>query len=293
MSSPRREPLWTRSGVRLQQVFSGPGRWNWLFVPGGPGVGSESLQGLVDVLAVPGSGWLVDLPGDGSNITPAGGGPNHIPAADPYAQWPGVLLEAAQALTDVVLVGHSTGGMFALSVPELEKHLAGVALVSSAPHAGWRAAFIDYAQRNPLPAVDQAGEDYARQPDESNLRALTLAAAPWNFTVAGVEAGRKVLAGLAYNPAAVTWAEEHFDDVYRAQWTPRDIPALIVGGAEDSIVTQGLWDEAPGFNRSNVLRRTIAGASHFPWVENPSEVTAAFADFVEALAMSRDESSLT
>ncbi|MBA3488707.1 MAG: hypothetical protein H0T78_04040, partial [Longispora sp.] len=65
-----REPLWTRSGVRLTLAFSKPGRWNWLFVPGGPGTGSESLSSLVRMVSLPGSGWLVDLPGDGSNRAP-------------------------------------------------------------------------------------------------------------------------------------------------------------------------------------------------------------------------------
>ena len=104
---------WTVSGVRLREAAVRPGRWNWLFVPGGPGLGSQSLAGLVRAVALPGRSWLVDLPGDGSNRHPPGA------LADPFAQWPGVLAEAADGLDDVVLVGHSTGAMFALSVPEL------------------------------------------------------------------------------------------------------------------------------------------------------------------------------
>ncbi|EUA07894.1 hypothetical protein I545_6382 [Mycobacterium kansasii 662] len=41
---------------------------NWLFLPGGPGIGSESLHELVDTVDVPGCSWMVDLPGDGSNV---------------------------------------------------------------------------------------------------------------------------------------------------------------------------------------------------------------------------------
>ncbi|MEY9872030.1 pimeloyl-ACP methyl ester carboxylesterase [Streptacidiphilus sp. MAP12-33] len=61
------EERWTSSGVRLRRASLSPGRWNWLLVPGGPGLGSESLAGLVDPEAMPGTVWLVDLPGDGSN----------------------------------------------------------------------------------------------------------------------------------------------------------------------------------------------------------------------------------
>ncbi|WP_425519668.1 alpha/beta fold hydrolase [Streptomyces auratus] len=141
----QRQERWTASGVRLRQVTSGAGRGNWLFVPGGPGLGSESLLGLVEAAQVPGAAWLVDLPGDGSNR----GGPA-LPA-EPYAHWPGCLAEAAQALDEVIMVGHSTGGMFMLSVPELEGLLTGMVLLSSAPHAGWRPGFARYAEDHPAP----------------------------------------------------------------------------------------------------------------------------------------------
>ncbi|MFJ9855817.1 alpha/beta fold hydrolase [Streptomyces sp. NPDC101150] len=255
---------------------SSAGPWNWLFVPGGPGMGSQSLQSLVEVVQVPGSAWLVDLPGDGSNRVLPG-----VP--DPYAQWPDVLVEAAQALDDVVMVGHSTGGMFMLSVPELEEHLAGAALVSSAPHAGWRTAFAQYTQDHPIPAVDTAAAHYAEHPNDQNLRTLTLAAAPWNFGEQALPQGRSLLEGLAYNHHAVAWADTHFDDTYQARWTPRTVPTLIVSGAQDHVATQHLWQEDPAFTRPNILHRRIEGAAHFPWVENPEAVHAAFTDLTDRL----------
>ncbi len=272
----QRQERWTRSGVRLRLAASGAGPWNWLFVPGGPGLGSQSLRGLVEVVRVPGAVWLVDLPGDGSNRGLPDGG-------DPYACWPDVLVEAAQALDEVVMVGHSTGGMFMLSVPGLEAHLAGMALVSSAPHAGWRTAFARYAQDHPLPAVETAAARYARHPDDQSLRALTLAAAPWNFSDPAVVRGRALLAGLDYNHDAVAWADAHFDGTYQARWTPQAVPALIVSGAQDHVVAQRLWQDEPAFNRPNVLHRRIEGAAHFPWIENPEAVRAAFTDLTDRL----------
>ncbi|MEV6682276.1 alpha/beta hydrolase [Streptomyces erythrochromogenes] len=117
---------------RRSERSTGEERWTWLFVPGGPGLGSESVLGLVRAAGVPGTAWLVDLPGEGSNR-----GLPQVPDS-PYEGWPDVLTEAAESLDDVIMVGHSTGGMFLLSLPELEAHLAGLCLVSSAPHAGWR-----------------------------------------------------------------------------------------------------------------------------------------------------------
>jgi pimeloyl-ACP methyl ester carboxylesterase len=266
----------TRSGIRLRLAASGSGRWNWLFVPGGPGLGSRSLLGLVRTVRVPGMSWLVDLPGDGSNRDLPG-------VSDPYARWPGVLVEAAQALPHVVMAGHSTGGMLMLSVPELEAHLAGMALISSAPHSGWRDAFTRHAQDHPIPAVETAAARYSERPNDQSLRALTLAAAPWNFTGQGLARGKSLLRSLAYNHEAVAWAEAHFDDAYQARWAPRDIPALIVSGAEDLVVTQHLWQQEPAFTRPGIMHRRIEGAAHFPWIENPEAVQAAFRDLADRL----------
>jgi pimeloyl-ACP methyl ester carboxylesterase len=272
---------WTRSGVRLRQVSTGEGRWNWLFVPGGPGLGSESVLGLARAARVPGTVWLVDLPGDGSNRGVPG-----VPDR-PYDRWPDVLAEAVHGLDDVVMVGHSTGGMFMLSVPELEQRLAGMALVSSAPHAGWRPAFAQWAEAHPIPGLDVAAAEYARGPNDETLRALTLAASPWNFTPQGLAEGRAALEGLAYCHAAVAWADAHFDDAYRARWKPQDLPTLIISGAQDHVVDQRLWQDDAAFDRSNVLRRTIDGAGHFPWIENPQAVRTALADLTELLGHTR------
>ncbi|MEU6079219.1 alpha/beta hydrolase [Streptomyces sp. NPDC047108] len=265
--------------MRLRRAGSRPGRWNWLFLPGGPGLGSESVAGLAEAAAVPGCTWLVDLPGDGSNRDAP-----EVPA-DPYAVWPGVVAEPATALDDVVMVGHSTGGMFLLSVPELASRLAGLALVSSAPHAGWRPRFAERAARHPVPEAAEAAERYERQPDDATLRHLVLASAPFNFTAPAVGAGRELLSRCAYNHAAVAWADEHFDRDYRARWAPASLPALIISGAEDRVVDQSLWREEPAFTAPNVLHRTIGSAGHFPWVENPAAVRAAFADLTHRLRL--------
>lgn len=87
--------FWTPSGVRLRQRSSAPGRFDWLFLPGGPGIGSDSLEGLADVADLPGT-WMIDLPGDGSNTDARGASP------DPFSLWLQVSPEAAQAVPNAV-----------------------------------------------------------------------------------------------------------------------------------------------------------------------------------------------
>lgn len=264
----------TPSGVRLRQRHRRPGEHSWLLLPGGPGLGSESLHELADALDVPGEIWMVDLPGDGSNPSDA---------ADPFARWPDVLIEALDVLPSCVYVGHSTGGMYLLSVPALEARLAGLALVSSAPDAGWRPAFAAMVARHPLPAVDEATRAYEADPSDDRLRALAVASAEWNFAPSSVARGRELLARMPYNRAAVDWSARAFDDTYRATWWPRALPTLILGGAADRIVDQSLWSR-PELQGPHVLHRTIPDAAHFTWMEQPAAVAAAFRELAARLA---------
>lgn len=247
------------------------GSFNWLLLPGGPGLGSESLHELADALDVPGSVWLVDLPGDGSNPVRHSG--------YPYASWPQVLMEAVEMLPDAIFVGHSTGGMYLLATPALRGRILGVALLDSAPDCSWQADYMEMTRQNPLPEFDLAMAAYSQQASIENLRVMVVAAAAWNFTSAGLAAGRTLLARLPYNIPAVTWSDTHFDHTYKAQWWPTDIPVLRLYGDSDRIVSQHGWRE-PTYNTPNVMDRAIAAAGYFPWIENPSAVTQAFRDLV-------------
>lgn len=220
---------------------------------------------------------MVDLPGDGSNRAPPGA------PDDVFSVWPGAVVEAARALPDPVFVGHSTGGMYLLDTPELAPLLKGLALVDTAPDALWHPRFVAMTQAFPLPEVDAAAAVYEADPCDANIVALVVASTPWNFTPAGVGAGRELLARMPYCSAAVSWSDEHFDQTYRARWWPEAMPVLRISGEEDRIVWQGGW-AVPRFQTANVIERTIPGAGHFPWIENPAAVRAAFAQLAKRIA---------
>jgi pimeloyl-ACP methyl ester carboxylesterase len=58
------------------------------------------------------------------------------------------------------------------------------------------------------------------------------------------------------------------------------MPVLRLAGREDEIVWQGGWRE-PQFNTPNVIDRLVDGAGHFPWIENPAQVRAAFHELAD------------
>lgn len=247
-----------------------------MFLPGGPGIGSDSLRELVDTVDVPGCSWLVDLPGDGSNINGLGA------PADPYSVWPRVLLEAADAVDRPVFVGHSMGGQYLLSVPALEMRLEGLVLISTAPDASWIPVFEQMRHNNPLPGVDQAMARYQSDPTNEHLRAVVVESAPWNFADHSVTEGAQMLARMPYNSRAMQWSAAHFDHSYRWAWWPRKLPTLIVSGSADRVTTQSLWQDQR-FHTPNTIWRVIAEAGHFPWIDQPTAVHDAFAALAERI----------
>ncbi len=256
--------FWTKSSARLQCIRPEENaNFNWIFLPGGPGLGSEYLCSLTDLLKIPGNFWLLDLPGDGSNTQGS------------FENWSIALIEAVTELNNVILVAHSTGGMFALSTPQLEKHLKGLILLDSAPDASWQAAFAEEIEKNPLPNLDKLQANYRKNPNNTALKKLTIAFAPYLFTQEGQAKGKQLLENLPYNWKSCLWSEEHFDSTYAAKWIPK-IPTLILSGEFDLITPLHLFSNLAEFRRGNITFQSIPNAGHFPWIENPEAVGVAF-----------------
>jgi pimeloyl-ACP methyl ester carboxylesterase len=268
--------LWTASKARLQWFRGSDGnKPHWLFLPGGPGLGSESLNPLLNILELPGSMWRLDLPGDGSNTT--------LHNKESFSCWQTALVEAVSQWKHVILVAHSTGGMYALSTPEIEKFIDGLILLDSAPDARWQSSFALAVKNHPIHELAALQEHYRKDPSNWILRKLTLASAPYLFTKKGIEAGRDMLSSLPFNYETCQWSEEHFDQTYEAKWVPRIIPTLILSGEHDLITPLKLFSDTKAFHRDNIQIRSIPNAGHYPWIDNPADVTAAFMEYCKNL----------
>jgi pimeloyl-ACP methyl ester carboxylesterase len=260
--------FFTPSKARLIKI-RGSDRPDWLFLPGGPGLGSEYLVGLIELLDMPGNYWRIDLPGDGSNRFPDN--------AKAFSAWPSALVEVVTHFKQPVLVGHSTGGMQALYLPELEKRLSGLILLNSAPKA--QNAFEEEVQRHPIAGWENLMLEYKNHPSDETLKAVTLAGVPYLFTPEGSSRGRKLLASLPFNYQTFEWSEKHFDPVYRARWIPAKIPTLIISGEVDKVTPLSLFLQEKSWARDNIHFKSIRKGGHFPWIENPEEVRSAFREY--------------
>lgn len=270
--------LWNKYGLRLRFIKSLKGKaWNWLFLPGGPGLGSESLNQLTANLSLPGTIWHIDLPGDGSNTSE-----NNI---ESFKKWPLAMEEVVDAFDNVILAGHSTGGMQALSVQSLEKKLSALVLMNSAPDASWQHALANMMKVSPIAGLDRLDKIYKAHPSNEILKELTMTAAPYFFTKKGLKKGKAFLQSLSYNYQICDWSQEHFDGTYKAKWFPKNLLTLIISGAEDHLTPINLFKDHPKFNRNNILIKEIPHAGHFPWIENPNGVATAFNKFLYCLSL--------
>ncbi|KTD41287.1 alpha/beta fold hydrolase [Legionella parisiensis] len=268
--------LWTNLKARLQLIKSTDGaNFNWLFLPGGPGIGSESLCTLTKILKLPGTIWHIDLPGDGSNKTPCD--------EEYFSHWSEALFEAVIALDNVILVAHSTGGMYALATPKLEKKIMGLVLMDSAPDALWLEEFAQYVQTHPIEQVQKLQSEYAKKPNNALLKKMTIASAPYSFTKKGLQKGMSLLETLPFNYKTCEWSGANFDSTYKAKWAPQKIPTLILAGELDLIIPLKFFLNSRKFNKQNILFRSIKGAGHYPWIENPKQIVHVFHDYLQLL----------
>lgn len=263
--------LWTRAGGRLQyQSSSNNSALNWIFMPGGPGLGSEALAGLTSLLKdnIPGVIWHFDLPNDGSNTV----------QGKSISNWRSSLMEAVTALENVILVAHSTPAMYVQTMPELEEWLQGLVLIGSAPDASWQKAFNDYCLNNRDADIEKAEVEYKENPTNETLRQLLIVSAKHCFvTEKSLAAGKALFKRLPINNAACEQSAMVFDsETYRATWIPQNIRTIITTGSNDHITPLSLYKNNKAYLRDNIIFKEITGAGHYPWFENPNEMVSAF-----------------
>lgn len=272
--------LWTQLKARLQFIKTSAGAdYHWLFLPGGPGLGSEYLTSLTQILQLPGTIWLVDFPGDGSNHT--------SDDERSFARWSEALLEVVATLENVILVAHSSGGMFTLATPGLEKFLTGLILMDSAPDASWQKFFAEYRQKHPVQKAEKLQAVYGENPCNETLKELTLACASYFSMPSNIAKTVNLFEKLPFNYKTFAWATQNFDDTYKAQWIPQNIPTLIFAGDQDHITPLNLFSQSADFQRDNIIIREIENAAHFPWLDNPDQVKLVFTEYCKWLQQRR------
>lgn len=258
-----------RNHVRYRLYQDNEGApYNWLFFPGGPGADSSYFCSLIDELELPGKVWLIDLPGNGSNVVEG--------ATEDYDQWFELFPNVIKQFDNPILVGHSFGGMFPLLFPELENHLKGFVILNSAPCL-WNEEAVAYAKQFDVPDLSKEMLAFVSNPSQATFEAALDACMPYYFPKHTLEKGRALLAPVAcrYQPA-VWWQNKAVELNFAAKWIPQTVPTLIIGSKYDCICPFTLFQKDKRFQRDNVELLYIEDAGHLIWVENPIAAKAAF-----------------
>lgn len=252
---------------KLYKSIPGDSSYDWLFLPGGPGVDSASLASLVDALTCPGDYWLIDLPLNGTNDQ------HELTADQVCVQWPQFLEELVSQFANPVLVGHSFGGFLPLFCKGLELILKGLVLLNTTPSFESK-LFEQVVAKHNLPSLDEVKQQFIDNPCLETLRALYRKEAPYFFAPSNQKQGLdEVINKMEYCIATEHWwYSGGYATFSKIKWVPQTAPTLIIESADDLITPCGLFEEVPEFNRKNIQIKQISDAGHFPWMEQPQAI---------------------
>lgn len=253
----------TANGAKLslEKEIDG-GNINWIFIPGGAGLGSEYLKSLIDPLNTPGSYWRLDLP------------------ADDYEKWTDILFEVVEALPNCALIGHSFGGMLALQIPQLEHKVLALITIGSALDSSFIQRLEELVETKGLPQPTQALEPFLFTPNLETMKSAFEILTPYYFTDANIEKGKALFANTAMDPKAFHWYLMRFFPQYELKWIPDSVPTLMLCGEKDYIQQYNDVKADSRLSKPNVNIAAIPEAAHFPWIENSSATTELLDSFM-------------
>lgn len=248
------------NNYRLTKVKDDDSReLNWLFLPGGPGMGAEYMMNFVGKLNLPGNLFVGDFPGDGSNR-------DSRDISHDY--WKSGLLEVLKQLEPCILVTHSFSGMFTLTIPEIEKLVLGLVLISSTPDHRWMMELGKAQKTYNLPDISYAASQFYGAPTDERLRLLFDATVPYLFATHEIEAGQEILGMSPYNARTKLWADQNFHPFYKCNWVPNTLPTIIIGSDEDRLLPVKFFKDQKEWSKENITIIQLENTGHFPWLSH-------------------------
>lgn len=280
-------PIFDDNLTRFRLIKSNPGKvnYNWLFLPGGPGIDSDYLLQLVNNLDIEGNCWLIDFLYNGSNVSNQSG----LEPLKIYRNWDAYFLTAIAKFENPILVGHSFGGFYPLFFPELENLLEGFVILSSVPTVPTppTSGIEDFEKRtkeHDLPIGTETITAFLNNPSINTIKKRYLSVVPYAFPEHTTKQGIKLIENLIYNvDAGYWWLTEGAKKYTIINWIPEKIPLTIIGGSHDYLTPLTTFEQDLRFKRDNVEIISIPSAGHFPWIEQPALIKDAFSSFFERI----------
>ena len=265
---------YTKYGYRLRQITKDSG-YTWLLLPAGPGLGADYLLDLCNKLHLPGAIVLLDFPKDGTNTQGKLG----------IKYWQDGLIDLLRSFKHPILVTHSFSGMFALNLPELQHHLAGLVLMNTTTENSFYQHVSAMQQKHQLPDLVPAASQYHLAPSNETYKEFWDIYKYYCFTPEEMSEGKKVMTHFAFNSAAYYLAIEHFYPNFTCPWFSEIIPTMIIASENDFICPPYIFLINEKFQRENIIHKTIRKAGHYPWLIYMEQVQHCFDYFVAKMQL--------
>lgn len=259
-------------GYRINQITTDSG-YNWLFLPGGPGLGSEYLIDFCKKLKLPGSITLLDFPKDGTNTQ----------GMLDFKYWQDGIIEVLKSHANPILVTHSFSGMFALNMPELEDLLTGIVLMNTTTTNSFFEHVNAMYQKHHLPDLVPAASEYHLSPSDKAYRTFWDTYKYYCFTQEELGIGEKMMELFAYNNKSYYYAIEHFYPDFNCKWSPETIPVMTIASELDFICPPEIFIRDKKFQKQNIANKLIFKAGHCPWIIHNDQIQICFDEFIERL----------
>ncbi|MGL6028760.1 MAG: alpha/beta hydrolase [Legionella sp.] len=256
---------------RITPVSQSTHQPTWLFLPGGPGIGSAYLSPFVQQLNVPGTKLIADFPADGSNDK----GELYLKS------WNEGLLDLVRSLNKPILVTHDFSTLFALNNPELEPHLGGIILMNGNSENSFVTHINHMRELHQLPDLAQSTCAYHLNPITSLYKAFWQVYKFYYFSAEELGLGEQMMAQFKYNNSAYYYGLYHFYPQYQCRWLPT-IPAMTIGSEHDYICPPHIFIDNQAFQQTNFSHYLIENAGHCPWLKQLPQVQRCFDAFISS-----------
>lgn len=244
-------------------LCSGTNKSTFTFIPGGPGMTAKcfekfAIEYLADYRVL--------------SFCPTG------LQTSKMSLWSKDLETALNTFPTDIVIGHSFGGMLALSSKKLPKLAKGLVLLNSAPDMTWARNLNKFKlTRAQIEKMNIATEKYTKHKSRKNLQRLWASWTPYYFLKRNWNLGHDWLLNQDY----LEEAYESSPNLLRKYKVlkPLKIQTLVLTGSKDKLTPIG------GFKNNNFLKcnyvqfEQIPNCAHFPWIENPKALASGLLSF--------------
>jgi len=265
--------IYYQHDFRLELVSQTAQDPQWLFFPGGPGLGAEYLRAFAQQLKLPGSVYLIDFPKDGTNTA----------GELSLDSWGNGLIALLKTFTAPIIVTHSFSAMYLLLLSAIEPLLQGLVLMNTTVSNSFFEHVARMQQRHNLPDLAPAAMQYHLNPKLETYKIFWETYKHYCYTPAELTLGEEMMHHFAYNSLAYYFAIEHIYPNYHSRWVPQQVLTMTIASEHDFICPPNAFIENEEFTGAHIINKLILQAGHCPWLLHQEQVTACFAEFITRL----------